>query len=76
MSDLEKVYLRAKLKKRKQTIMSSKRTKSLNTKKNALSSVESRLHRDTFCCQRRWCCYATFSFAIQNECKNCKGRQT
>ena len=44
--------------------MSSKSTKSLNTKKNALSSVESGLLRDTFCCQRRWCCYATFSFAI------------
>ena len=29
--------------------MSSKSTKSLNTKNNALSSVESRLLRDTFC---------------------------
>ena len=47
--------------------MSSKSTKSLNTKKNALSSVESSLLRVTFCCQRRWCCYATFSFAIRHN---------
>ena len=42
--------------------MSSKSTKSLNTKKNALNSVESRLFRDTFCCQRRWCCYASLQY--------------
>ena len=44
------------------------------TNKNVLSSVESRLEPmrlgDKFCCQRRWCCYATFSFLIQNECGN------
>ena len=40
--------------------------------KNVVSSVESRLEPmglgDKFCCQRRWCCYATFSFLLQNEC--------
>ena len=25
---------------------------------------------DKFCRQRGWCCYATFSFLIQNECYN------
>ena len=44
------------------------------TNKNVLSSVECRseLMRlgDKFCCQRRWCCYATFSFLLQNECCN------
>ena len=43
--------------------MSSKSTKSLNTKKNALNSVESRLLRDTFCCQRR--CSAMLLFRLQ-----------
>ena len=42
--------------------------------KNVLSSVESHLEPmglgDAFCCQRCWCCYATFSFVIQNECSN------
>ena len=28
--------------------------------KNALSSVESCLLGDKFCCQRRWCCYTNF----------------
>ena len=41
---------------------------------NVLSSVESRLEPmgfgDAFCCQMCWCCYATFSFLIQNECSN------
>ena len=36
--------------------------------KNALSRCESRLLGDKCCCQRRWCCYASFSFWIQNEC--------
>ena len=36
--------------------------------KNALSSVESRLLGDEFCCQRPRCRYTTFSFGIQNEC--------
>ena len=43
-------------------------TRSPITNKNALSSVESRLLGDEFRCQRRRCCYATFSFEIQNEC--------
>ena len=42
--------------------------------KNVLGNVESRLEPmllgDTFCCRRRWCCYATFSFLIPNECYN------
>ena len=41
---------------------------SLFINKNALSSCESCLLGDKFCCQRRWCYYATFSFGIQNEC--------
>ena len=36
--------------------------------KNAFSSVESRLLGDEFHCQRRRCCYTTFSFGIQNAC--------
>ena len=36
--------------------------------KNALNSVESHLLGDKFCCQRRWCYYATLAFWIQNEC--------
>ena len=43
--------------------MSSNSTKSLNTKKNALNSVESRLLRDTFCCQRR--CSVMLLFRLQ-----------
>jgi len=38
------------------------------TNKNTLSSIESHLLGDKFCCQRRRCCYTTFSFGIQNEC--------
>ena len=34
--------------------------------KNALSSVASRLLGNKFIA--RWCCYATFSFGIQNQC--------
>ena len=30
-------------------------------------SIESRLLGDKFCCQRRWCCYATFLFGIQTS---------
>ena len=40
----------------------------LELNKNALSSVESCLLGDEFCCQRPRCCYTTFSFGIQNEC--------
>ena len=40
----------------------------MNMNKNALSSVESRLLGDEFCCQRPRCRYTTFSFGIQNEC--------
>ena len=40
----------------------------LENNKNALSSVESRLLGDEFCCQRPRCRYTTFSFGIQNEC--------
>ena len=36
--------------------------------KNTLSSIEPMGLGDKFCCQRRWCCYTTFSFGIQNEC--------
>ena len=42
--------------------------KSQQVYKNALSSVESRLLGDKFCCQRHQCCYTSFSFGIQNEC--------
>ena len=41
---------------------------SLKENKNTLSSVESRLLGHKFCCQKRRCCYPTFSFGIQNEC--------
>ena len=40
----------------------------LNLNKDALSSIESRLLGYKFCCQRRQCCYTTFSSGIQNEC--------
>ena len=43
----------------------------LRKNKNALSSVESRLLENKCCCQRRRCCYTTFSFGIQNECLIC-----
>ena len=39
--------------------------KSQQVNNNALSSVESRLLGDKFCCQRCWCCYTTFSYGIQ-----------
>ena len=61
------------------------RLEQLKDNKSAVSSIESRLLGDKFCCQRRRCCYTTFSFGIQNECymsqckysksKNCKERQ-
>ena len=41
---------------------------SLKKDKNALSSTESRLLGDKFCCQRHCYCYTTFSFGIQNKC--------
>ena len=55
------------------------------TNKNALSSIESRLLGDKFCCQRRRCCYITFLFEYKTsvtchkvntqKIKNCKERQ-
>ena len=44
------------------------RLEQLKDNKNALSSIGSRLLGDKFCCQRRRCCYTTFSFGIENEC--------
>ena len=44
--------------------------------KNALSSVESRLLGDKFCCQRRRCCYTTFSFGIYKTSVICHNVNT
>ena len=57
-NDIETSFRRALVLDRELWIETKKKNK------NVLSSVESRLLGDEFRCQRRRCCYSTFSFGI------------